>query len=348
MTDTDPCEVPSLGRPCLPEQGPYLAELKPSEEFVGFYLARNPRLDPFRDPAKGKYMRLQLRDRSGTLQARIWQEADQAAQVILDGLPLKVAGVLELYNGQKQVQIQRYRPAREGEFDPSRLLDTTARDPEAMWARVMAAVHGVRDPHLNALLRAFFDDIDTAARFAEIPAARVIHHPYKCGLLEHCYELLRLAEPLLELYPEIDADLLTTGILLHDIGKLEEYAYGYDVDVTIPGKLIGHVVLSERRVSAAIGRIDGFPPKRELEVIHMILAHHGRYEWGSPRRPKSLEAAALHYLDNLDAQVNRFNLILAPARENGESWTQYDRLLGRVLYTGEGQGLSVEENGYAE
>lgn len=348
MTQDISAEAPSLLQPCLPEQGPFLAELEPGKEFVGFYLARNPRLDPFRDPTKGKYMRLQLRDRTGTLQARIWHEGEQAAQVIQDGLPLKVAGLAETYNGQTQVQIQRFRPAQEGEFDPARLLAMTSRDPELMWARVMHAAHDVRDPHLNALLRAFFDDINTAARFAETPAARVIHHAYRSGLLEHCYELLRLAEPLLELYPEIDAGLLMTGILLHDIGKLEEYAYGYDVNVTIPGKLIGHVVLSERMVSAAISRIDGFPPKRELEVIHMILAHHGRYEWGSPRRPKSLEAAALHYLDNLDAQVNRFKLLLAPARENGDSWTQYDRLLGRVLYTGEEQGMSVEENGYAE
>jgi 3'-5' exoribonuclease len=329
--DTQEADIPGG----FADQGPLLAELGAGQEFVGFFLARNPRLDPFRDPSKGKYLRLQLRDCTGTIQARIWDGAEAAAEVIKEGVPIKVAGVVEVYNGQPQVQIERYRAARPGEFDPSRLLASTSRDTEVMWRAIMDAVQDVRDPHLAALLRHFFLDTKLAALFAVMPAARVIHHAYRGGLLEHCYELLLLAEPLLELYPEIDRDLLVTGILLHDIGKLEEYAYEYDVDVTIPGKLIGHVVLSERAVSVAIRSIDGFPPGREMEVTHLILAHHGRYEWGSPRRPKSLEAAALHYLDNLDAQINRFNQLIKPARENGQSFTQYDRLLGRVLYAGD-------------
>jgi 3'-5' exoribonuclease len=168
------------------------------------------------------------------------------------------------------------------------------------------------------------------------------------GLLEHCFELLVLALPLLDLYPEIDRDLLTAGILLHDIGKLEEYAFDYDISVTDAGKLIGHVVLSESMVSAGIRTIAGFPPKRANELLHLIISHHGRYEWGAARRPKSLEAIALHHLDNLDAQVNRFNLLLESARQNGKSWTDYDRMLGRMLYAGDQNGLALEENGYVD
>ena len=168
------------------------------------------------------------------------------------------------------------------------------------------------------------------------------------GLLEHNYELLVLARPLLDLYPELDRDLLITGILLHDIGKLEEYDFDYDISVTDAGKLIGHVVLSERMVSRAIRSIEGFPQKREHELLHLIISHHGRYEWGAARRPKSLEAIALHHLDNLDAQVNRFNLLLEAARENRKSWTDYDRMLGRMLYAGDPNGLGLEENGYLE
>ena len=293
-------------------------------------------------------MRLQLRDRSGAIQARIWEGAEEAAGVVKEGLPIKVAGVVELYNGQPQVQIVRYRTARSGEFDPSRLLAATSRDEEAMWRAVMEAVRGVRDPHLAALLRRFFHDTDWVARFIEMPAARVVHHAYRGSLLEHCYELLRLAEPLLELYPEIDRDLLVTGILLHDIGKLEEYAFDYDISVTDAGKLIGHVVISERMVSRAIRSIEGFPQKREHELLHLIISHHGRYEWGAARRPKSLEAIALHHLDNLDAQVNRFNLLLEAARLSGKSWTDYDRMLGRMLYAGDPNGLALEENGCVE
>jgi 3'-5' exoribonuclease len=330
------------------EKGPSISELEPGVEFIGFYVARNPRLDPFRDPAKGKYMRLQLVDRSGSVQARIWEEAEQAAEQIADGTPIKVDGLAELYNEGLQVQIRRVRPARNGEVRREDMVSTSKRDPEEMWLTVQQAIHAVKDPHLAALLCQFYTSIPIAARFLEVPAARVVHHSYMSGLLEHCYELLVLARPLLDLYPEIDRDLLVAGIILHDIGKLEEYAFDYDISVTDAGKLIGHVVLSESMVSAAIRTIDGFPQKRAHEILHLIISHHGRYEWGAARRPKSLEAIALHHLDNLDAQVNRFNLLLEAARQDGKSWTDYDRLLGRMLYAGDQNGLALEENGYVE
>jgi 3'-5' exoribonuclease len=330
------------------DKGPWVSELEPGDEFIGFYVARNPRLDPFRDPTKGKYMRLQLVDRSGFVQARIWEEAERASQQIADGTPVKIDGLAELYNEELQVQIRRFRPARNDEVRRQDMVDTSKRDLEQMWLTVQEAIDQVNDPYLAALLRYFYANISTAARLLEVPAARVIHHSYMSGLLEHNYELLVLVRPVLELYPEIDRDLLITGILLHDIGKLEEYDFGYDISVTDAGKLIGHVVLSEGMVSRAIRSIEGFPQKREYELLHLIISHHGRYEWGAARRPKSLEAIALHHLDNLDAQVNRFNMLLETARENGKSWTDYDRMLGRMLYAGDHNGLALEENGYIE
>ena len=330
------------------EKGPWVSELEPGHEFIGFYVARNPRLDPFRDPTKGKYMRLQLVDRSGAVQARIWDDAERAFEQILDGIPLKIDGLIELYNEELQVQIRRFRPARSGEVRREEMVNTSGRDAEMMWTTVQEAIRQVKDHHLRALLRYFYDSLPIAARLLEVPAARVIHHSYMRGLLEHSYELLMLATPLLALYPEIDRDLLVTGILLHDIGKLEEYDFDYDISVTDAGKLIGHVILSERMVSRAIRSIEGFPEKREQQLLHLVISHHGRYEWGAARRPKSLEAIALHHLDNLDAQVNRFNLLLATARENGKTWTDYDRMLGRMLYAGNQNGLGLEENGYLE
>jgi 3'-5' exoribonuclease len=330
------------------DKGPWVSSLQPGDEFIGFYVARNPRLDPFRDATKGKYMRLQLADRSGTVQARIWEEAEQAAEQITDGTPVKIDGLAELYNEELQVQIRRFRAARNGEVRREDLVNTSGRDPEHMWLTVQQAIEQVNDPHLAALVRYFYDSIPIAARLLEMPAARVIHHSYMSGLLEHCYELLVLARPLMDLYPEIDRDLLLAGILLHDIGKLEEYDFDYDISVTDAGKLIGHVVLSESMVSRAIRSIEGFPKEREHELLHLVISHHGRYEWGAARRPKSLEAIALHHLDNLDAQVNRFNLLLTSARERGKSWTDYDRMLGRMLYAGDQNGLALEENGYVE
>ncbi|MBM3122101.1 MAG: HD domain-containing protein [Chloroflexi bacterium] len=330
------------------DKGPWVSDLAPGNEFIGFYVARNPRLDPFRDPAKGKYMRLQLVDRSGAVQARVWEEAEQAAQLITDGTPIKIDALAELYNEELQVQIRRFRPARNGEVRREDMVDTCTRDPEVMWLTVQSAIRSVKDPHLAALLRHFYASIPIATRLLEMPAARMVHHSYMSGLLEHCFELLVVAAPLMELYPEINRDLLIAGILLHDIGKLEEYDFDYDISVTDAGKLIGHVVLSESMVSAAIRTIAGFPAKRAHELLHLVISHHGRYEWGAARRPKSLEAIALHHLDNLDAQVNRFNLLLEAARQNGKSWTDYDRMLGRMLYAGDHNGLGIEENGYVD
>ena len=330
------------------EKGPWVADIKPGDGFIGIYIARNPRLNPFRDPAKGNYMRLILVDRTGSVQARIWDNADLAEQEITDGTPIKVDGVAEQFNEELQVHIRRFRPAKEREFLRSDLIKSTSRDVEKMWQVIRSAVESVNDPYIDALLCYFFEDVDFTARFMEHPAARVIHHAHISGLLEHCFELLHLGKALTLLYPEIDRDLLIAGILLHDIGKLEEYELGYDIGITNEGKLVGHVVLSERLVSEAIRSIDGFPKTRELDILHLILSHHGRYEWGATRRPKSLEAIALHHLDNLDAQVNRFNQLLETARAKDQTWTDYDRFLGRMLYAGEHHGLMVEENGFLD
>jgi 3'-5' exoribonuclease len=329
-------------------KGPWVSDIQPGDEFIGFYVARNPRLDPYRDPSKGKFMRLLLSDRTGYIQARIWEDAELAAEEIDNSKPIKVDGVAELYNGAVQVHIRRFRLAREGEFQREDLIKASSRNVERMWAAVRDAIDKVQDPHLESLLRFFFDDIAFTSKFLEIPAARVIHHATLSGLLEHCYELILLAQPLIKLYPEIDRDLLVAGILLHDVGKLEEYDYEYDTSVTDAGKLVGHVVLSERIVSRAMSAIGDFSKSRENEILHLIVSHHGRYEWGAARRPKSLEAIALHHLDNLDAQVNRFKLLLERAREEGKPWTDYDRLLGRMLYIGERNGLTLEENGLVD
>jgi 3'-5' exoribonuclease len=166
--------------------------------------------------------------------------------------------------------------------------------------------------------------------------------------LEHTVEAVTLCKALLEVYPQIDRDLLLTGALLHDLGKVDEFEYETDIAYSDEGRLLGHVVMSERMVAEAMAAISDFPQDLALRLQHMILSHHGRYEWGSPRRPQTLEAVALHHVENLDVQVNRFHRILAGRRDLDQPWTAYDTLLGRHLYAGRGDGLSVEEEGQAE
>ncbi len=322
------------------DKGPWVADLEEGVEFVGYYVARNPRLDPFRDPGRGKYLRLQLVDKTGAIEARMWEEAEECFDEVNGGSPIKVAAVVESFRDEPQVKISRLRAAGEDEVNLADMMRTTERDFEKMKRVVREAIKTIEDPHLLQLVRHFYGDAGWVGRFMEAPAARHVHHAYFSGFLEHVYELLLLCRPLLELYPDIDRDLLITGILLHDIGKLDELEWGFDTDHTDGGHLLGHIVLGEREVSRAIDAIGGFPERLALEVLHLVVSHHGRHEWGSPRRPKSMEAIALHHLDNLDAQVNRFKELSREARARGEQWTAYDRMLRRSLYVrlGDGQG----------
>ena len=199
-----------------------------------------------------------------------------------------------------------------------------------------------------ALVSIFFGDARFRESFFRSPAASRIHHAYVGGLLEHTVEILHMSKSLLELYPEIDHALLTVGILLHDIGKLQELTGAYRIEYSDQGRLLGHVVMGYEMVSRAIEDIEGFPEHLALQVKHMLLAHHGRLEHGSPRRPKTMEALALHLLENLSAQVNRFQGLIEPTRRKGQGWTGFDRLLDRSLYAGSASDLSSEEQGLAE
>jgi len=169
----------------------------------------------------------------------------------------------------------------------------------------------------------------------------------------HTLQVAALAERLIELYPNLDSDMLLTGVLLHDIGKIRGFNWQMDIDYTDYGRLLGHVVIGIEMIAPIIDSILGFPPELALRVKHMVVSHHGRYEWGAPRRPKTVEAMALHHLEDLDAQVNRYDQILHARLEPGQAWTEYDRLLRRSLYAGSGAQilpedvtLSVEEAGH--
>jgi 3'-5' exoribonuclease len=196
------------------------------------------------------------------------------------------------------------------------------------------SIERISDPNLKRLVSYFFGDERFIEDFLSAPAARRVHHAYLGGLAEHTLEVLQICNTVLHIYPQLDADLLITGALLHDIGKLREYDWGPTTDFSSEGRLIGHIVIADEMVSEALSAVGDFPEELALRLRHMLLAHHGRQEWGSPREPRTLEAIALHHIENMDAQINRFNSILQ-SRKPGEPWTKYDRLLGRQLYAGE-------------
>jgi len=327
--------------PHHPQKGPFLRDIALGETFVGFYAVHRKQLEAYRDPSRGRYLTLILGDRSGQRRARVWDDAEAIAETIQEGDVVKVQGVMEAYLDTPQIRVLRIRAAREGEFDWRDMLPASSRDPEAMLADVLAAAESIANPHLRALVAHFYADEAFLDALQWVPAGRKVHHAYLGGLLEHLVEMLAFAQPVLRLYPQLDADLLIAGILLHDIGKVRELAWGLTIEYTDAGRLLGHIVLGDEMVAAAIAALPEFPEELALRLRHMLLAHHNRYEWGSPRRPQTLEAIALTKIDDLSAQVNRFALLLQQ-RESGEAWTPYDRLLARRLYAGE-TDLSIEE-----
>ncbi len=331
-----------------PEKGPWIAELEDGQELIGFYVMRNLWLEAFRDMTRGHYLRLSLADKSGTIEAKIWEDAERVAAIMEGQTIVKVDGKTEKFKDRLQIRIQRIRPANPAEYDLADMRPSTSRDVAMMMTCIDAVLKSIGNPYLAELAHHFFDQEGFRKTFQEAPAGVRIHHAYLGGLLEHTYEILQLAPALLDLYPEIDRDLLMTGILLHDIGKLQEYEWECDFGFTDQGRLLGHVILGTQQLSQAIASQPDFPQDLAFRLQHMILAHHGRYEFGSPRRPKTMEAIALHHLEYLDAQVNRFKSLIEDAKKQGRNWTLYDNMLERSLYVRHEADISIEEMGFAD
>ncbi len=327
-----------------PDKGPFLRDLKPGDRFIGYYVLRSKQLEAFRDPSKGYFLTLVLSDKSGQLIARVWENAETTYEDVLEGEIVKLDGETDSYLERTQIIILRIRAADPKEYDMRDMLPSSPRDPEEMLSELTNFIARIENPHLTSLLKIFFEEPSFLQQFVQAPAARRIHHAYLHGLLEHTLEILTLAETVITIYPQLDPELLFTGILLHDIGKLREYSWELDINYTNEGRLLGHVVIANEMISVALQSLPEFPEDLALKLRHMMLAHHGRYEWGSPRRPKTLEAITLHQLENTSAQINRFSGLL-DQRQTDKEWTEYDSLLRRQLFSSLEEELSIEELG---
>jgi 3'-5' exoribonuclease len=320
----------------------FVSDLKPGDRVTTYFLVRQKQLEPFRDQSKGEFLTLMLADRTGQVLGRVWENAGAAYEAIAVGDVIKAAGDVETYQGRTQFIVHRLRRAADDEIDLADYLPATSRDVGEMQAAVQAAVARVADPHLAALLNHFYGDPEFLRLLAQAPATRRLHHAYLGGWLEHLTQLLALAETVLALHPEINADLLRAGVLLLSAGKLREHTWARDVEYTDPGRLLGHIMLADEEVARALAAQPDFPPELGLRVRHMLVSHRGRYEYGSPRQPMTLEAIALHHLDSLNTQITRFRDVLGARRDTTQPWTGYDRLLGRYLYAGYEDGGSQD------
>lgn len=315
----------------------YINKLQLGEKIDDYFVATDATLISFRPDSgrSGSFMRLTLGDRSGSLPAIMWEGGEQIFPQLKRSTMVRIRGSVGQYRNELQVVVDRLEIA-EGTVSPESFLPQAPRSQLDMLQELRIALDLVQLEALHSFLIDLFDDHVFYQAFIEAPAAKNIHHAYLGGLLEHTLETFAFAKAIADHYPQyINRDLLLTGALLHDCGKIVEYNWdGLVFDLTDDGKLFGHLVLGAKLIEERLTNRPGFPRALKQELIHMILAHHGTEEWGSPQPPKTINAFALHHADLLSAELNHFQGLLTRAEEADVLWTAVDRKLGRSLYRG--------------
>ncbi len=280
----------------------------------------------------GKFLGMVFKDRSGDIGGILWNNAASVAQLFEVGDVVNVRGSITSYQDRLQVRVDQVLPLREGEYDTADLVQALENTPEIL-AKFKAFLESIRNPHLLELVQGFLDDESFMQRFVAAAAGKKWHHAFPGGLVLHCYEMARVAETMCALYSNIDRDVLMAGILFHDAGKIEEMSHDLCVDYTTAGKLLGHLAIGVSMVEERIRRIEGFPEKLRLQLLHCILAHHGELLNGSPIVPKTIEAIVLYHIDNLDAQANAISRVIEETRSRGQAWSEYLPHIDRQIWT---------------
>lgn len=282
----------------------------------------------------GQYLALTLGDRTGQVESRMWENFAESVSTFEEGDVVKVRGEVCRYNGRVQINLDKLRLATADEFELADYVPRTQKDVGELWSALTCCVDSFTDPFLQSLVRSFLDDPIFATAFREAPAARSLHHAWLGGLLEHVVSLIGIADLAARHYPEINRDLLLTGVILHDIGKLEELSWGTSFDYTLEGQLVGHITMGIGMIEKKLATLPGFPPRLRLLVEHMVLSHHGKLEFGSPKLPMIPEAVLLNFLDDMDAKMHmmrtEFARHEAQGGEAGEM-TDWVRAMDRPL-----------------
>src|SRR6266567_2106732 len=304
----------------------FVSDLTGEQSITTFLLVHAKEI---RSTKEGKqYLRMELGDRSGTIEARMWTKFEGMPQDIARDDFVKVEARVELYRDRPQLAVLQFRKARPEEIELSDFLPHTKEDVEKMYAQLLDYAKAIRNTWLQQLVLSIVNDPAVATRYKKAPAAKVMHHAYLGGLLEHVVGLCGLAKQVAEHYPELDLDLLLTVAILHDVGKLDELCYTRAIGYTTGGQLLGHIVMELETVLRAIDKISGFPAELKTVVQHLLISHHGEYEFGSPKLPMIREALVFHYLDDLDSKMAAARAALLI--DTGETeWSAYSGALGR-------------------
>jgi 3'-5' exoribonuclease len=319
----------------------FINQINPGEQVDDIYVVKDPVL---RSTTRGDpYIAMRLCDKTGQVNARMWQAGESVYRMLPKPGFIRIQGKSELYQNNLQIVVNEVAAVEPEGIDLEIFLARTTGDVPAMFAELGGIVGKITHPQLKAVTEAFLGDDALMEKFRTAPAAMTIHHNYLGGLLEHTLNILKAAEAVMPLYPRVQADLVRAAIFLHDIGKTEELSYGMAFQYTDRGQLVGHIVQSVLMMEAKVRKLaeDGKPVDGDIlnALEHVILSHHGEYEFGSPRIPATPEAFLVYYLDDLDAKLNQVAAAI-DSRTAGDDWTEYNRNLQTRLY-----GRRMEEAG---
>ena len=305
---------------------PLVSDLNSEQNITTFFLVCQKEI---RNTREGKpYLRLELGDRSGTIEARMWDQFETAAKGISRDDFVKVQARVEIYKNRPQLSVMQVRLAKPDEIDLADFLPQTQADVAKLYSQLVEYAGSISNPWLKKLVTGILSDPAIAAKYKRAPAAKVMHHAYLGGLLEHVVSLCGLAKLAATHYPELHLDLLLTAATLHDVGKLDELCYERAIGYTVEGHLLGHIVMEVQTVAKAMDAIEGFPPNLKTVVKHLLISHHGEYEFGSPKLPMIREALVFHYVDDLDSKLAAVRSALA-ADAGDPEWSAYSGALGR-------------------
>lgn len=310
----------------------FISELTPGDEVESTFLVHRKEIRERRDGRL--YLSFRLGDRTGLIDAVMWDKIGPVKDTVKQDDFVQIVGRAGTFNEKIQITLTKVKKCREDSVDFSDFLPTTQRDPLAMLEELKELLKGIGDRFIKKLLGLFIDDPDFCSKFVAAPAAVEIHHGFLGGLVEHTLSVVSVLDKLRPVYPKANRDLLLAGGFFHDVGKIVEYEYTRRIDFSDRGRLIGHLVIGYEMVTAKMNEIEGFPDELRLKIGHMILSHHGEYEWRSPVLPLFLEACLLHFVDNMDAKVKMFHEAAERQKDESSRWSGFHKHLGRYIFLG--------------
>jgi len=283
------------------------------------------------DKNKNFFLRMKLQDKTGRVVANVWNNARAIAPQFEEGDVVTVKGKVTTFNTQVQLSIVKVKALTDSEFDLADYVETTSKDINKLTDKLFFFIESMNNKYLKELLNSIFEDQEFLKQFMNAPAAKQWHHNYIGGLLEHSISVATICDFCSHHYP-VDRDLVLTGGLLHDIGKVQEYSVKTSIDFTPIGRLLGHISIGDHFIAKKAEQINGFPPELLMKLRHLILAHHGEYEKASARLPQSIEAVVLHHADNLDAQTVGVKQLVEAVVNKDATWSEFDKLNSRYYY----------------